>query len=71
MIEEIGKALRKMKTGKSTGWNKWGDVEIRGGECVEWLARLFIFCWVMRKVPQDWQDTCVVPLDKGKGDKFV
>ena len=37
---------------------------------IKWLARSFNLCWVLGKVPQDWQDAFMVPLYKGKGDKF-
>ena len=26
---------------------------------------------VEREVPQEWQDACIVPIYKGKGDKMV
>ena len=68
-IEEIGKALRKVKRGKATGLDGIsGDMLVEGGvSVVNWLVRLFNLCWVMGKVPQDWQDACIVPLFKGKG----
>jgi len=71
-MEEIGKALRKVKKGKATGLDGIsGEMLVEGGvSVVNWLVRLFNLCWVMGKVPQDWQDACIVPLFKGKGDKF-
>ena len=72
LIEEIGKALRKVKRGKSTGLDGIsGEMLLEGGvSVVEWMLRLFNLCLTTGVVPQDWQDACVVPLYKGKGDKF-
>src|SRR6201990_1373940 len=41
-----------------------------GVSVIEWMLRLFNLCLASGVVPQDWQDACVVPLYKGKGDKF-
>src|SRR5678815_918799 len=42
----------------------------KGGDIVvECLMRLFNVCWDQCEVPQDWQDSCLVPIYKGKGDK--
>ena len=41
----------------------------KGGIAVlEWLVRLLSFD--MGVVPMDWRGACIVPLYKGKGDKF-
>ena len=41
----------------------------KGGLSVlEWLVRL---SFDMGVVPMDWRGACIVPLYKGKGDKFV
>lgn len=69
---EIGYALKKTKGGKSPGLDSI-QVEMlkKGGNCVvEWLRRLFNVCWQRCEVPQDWQDSCLVPIYKGKGDKM-
>src|SRR5678816_682394 len=69
--DEIVNALKKSKGGKSSGLDAI-QVEMlkKGGDIVvEWLMRLFNVCWVQCEVPQDWQDSCLVPIYKGKGDK--
>ena len=69
--EEIKDALRKVKRGKSAGLDGVsGEMLKEGGDSmIEWLERLFMVCWRNGEVPQDWQDACVVPIYKGKGDK--
>ena len=60
-VEEMGKVLRKVKRGKSFGLEGgWG------GSVIKWLANLFNLCWVLGKVPQDWQDLYMVSSYKGK-----
>src|ERR1700755_1779596 len=57
-IEEIGKALRKVKRGKATGLDGIsGEMLVEGGgvSVVNWLVRLFNLRWVVGKVPEDWQ----------------
>src|ERR1044072_4445335 len=41
-----------------------------GVSVVKWMLRLFNLCLTTGVVPQVWQDAFVVPLYKGKGDKF-
>ena len=72
MESEVKAAIRKMKKGKSAGLDRICVEMIKaGGESlVKWLLRIFNVCWRERKVPQDWQDACLVPIYKGKGDKM-
>src|SRR6201990_981488 len=60
------------ESGKATGLDGIsGEMLLEGGvSVVEWMLRLFNLCLATDVVPQDWQDACVVPLYKGKGDKF-
>ena len=37
---------------------------------LEWLVRLLNLSFDMGVVPMDWHGVCIVPLYKGKGDKF-
>ena len=71
--EEVVRAVRKLKGGKSAGLDGIQVSMLRAGkECmVEWLERLFNVCWRLGRVPQHWQDTCLVPIYKGKGEKKV
>ncbi len=44
----------------------------KGGRAVaEWLVRLINVCLREGRVPSDWRDACIVPLYKGKGEKYV
>ena len=37
---------------------------------LEWLVRLLNVCFDVGVVPMDWRGACIVPLYKGKGDKY-
>ena len=69
---EIRDALRKVKAGKAPGLDRCPmECLIKGGSVVvEWLERLFNVCFAKGIVPEDWRSACVVPICKGKGDKW-
>ena len=70
-IEEVREAVNKMKLGKAPGLDGF-PVEYfkKGGMAVlEWLVRLLNVSFDMEVVTMDWRGACIVPLDKGKGDK--
>ena len=71
--EEVCKALGKMKNGKSAGLNGVQVIMLKAGKesVIEWLERLLNVCWKSGRVSQDWQDACLVPIYKGKGDKRI
>ena len=71
--EEVKLAVRKVKMGKSAGMDGiYGEmIRLGAGVIVDWLVRMFNVCWRDGKMPQEWQDACIVPIYKGKGDKFV
>ena len=61
-----------MKSGKAPGQDGF-PVEClkKGGMSVlEWLVRLLNLSFDMGFVPMDWRGACIVPLYKGKGDKY-
>src|ERR1044072_986627 len=66
--EEVEVAVRKVKKGKSAGMNGiYGEmIKEEPRELIEWLVRLFNVCWREGRVPQEWQDSCIVPIYKGK-----
>merc|ERR1712035_290651 len=70
--EEVEKALKGMRMGKAPGLDGC-HVECLskgGGAMVDWLVRLLNVCFREGRVPSDWRSACVVPLYKGKGDKY-
>ena len=69
---EVQSALGKMKAGKSPGVDGVNpECLAKGGRViVEWLVRLFNVCFMRGVVPLDWRSAVVVPLYKGKGDKY-
>src|ERR1700755_3177614 len=71
--EEVRVAVGKVKMGKSAEMDGiYGEmIRVGGGVIVDWLVRMFNVCWGEGKVPQEWQDACVVPIYKGKGDKMA
>lgn len=71
-VEEVQEAVREMKAGKAPGLDgcvveclKCGGVKI-----IEWLVRVLNVCFESGIVPVDWVSACIVPLYKGKGDKY-
>ena len=69
---EIQMALKKMRSGKAPGLDGCHvECLTKGGRViVEWLVRLYGACFRVGEVPLDWRSACVVPLYKGKGDKY-
>ena len=70
--EEVQEAVREMKAGKAAGLDgcvveclKCGGVII-----IEWLVRMLNVCFESGRVPMDWVSACIVPLYKGKGDRY-
>ena len=41
-----------------------------GVSMIKWIVRLFNLCFVSGVVPKEWCEACIVPLYKGKGDKY-
>ena len=63
---EVLEAVRRIKGGKpAVEYMKKGDREV-----IEWFVRMFNGCWKDRRVPEEWKKACIVPLYKGKGDRF-
>jgi len=70
--EEVQEAVKEMKTGKAPGLDGCAAECLKKGgvAVIEWLVRLLNVCFVSGVVPVDWCSACVVPLYKGKGDKY-
>ncbi len=65
--------LKVLKGGKLLGLDGChGELQKKGGRAVvEWLVRLMNVRFREGRVPSDWRDACIVPLYKGKGEKYV
>ena len=71
--QEVVGALGGMKAGKAAGMDGCAVecLKAAGESGIEWLVRLLNICFVAGAVPLDWASACVVPLYKGKGDRFA
>ena len=70
-VEDVRKAVKKLKKGKSPGVDGITSEMLKyGGEALlEWLTKVCKVCVPEEKVPNDWLRAIVVPLYKGKGDR--
>ena len=70
--EEVDRALKETKVGKAAGTDGVrAEMLKKGGiTVVEWIVRLLNICFMFSLVPFDWVCACIVPLFKGKGDKY-
>ncbi|KAG7300726.1 hypothetical protein JYU34_015052 [Plutella xylostella] len=68
-MKEIMEALKRMKVGKSAGYDRVSLEMLRagGGVAASELYQLFNECWRCGAVPRDWCRAVIVPLYKGKG----
>ncbi len=64
--------MREIKAGKAAGLDGVAAECLKSGGAmvVEWLVRSLNVCFLSSMVPIDWTTACVVPLYKGKGDKY-
>ncbi|XP_078460861.1 isoaspartyl peptidase/L-asparaginase isoform X1 [Lampetra planeri] len=65
-VEEILKAIQRLRTGKAPGRDDLPSEMLReGGVCAQTaLHDIIITVWTTGRVPQDWKDALVVPLFK-------
>nr|XP_016452600.1 PREDICTED: uncharacterized protein LOC107777128 [Nicotiana tabacum] len=69
-VEDVEGAMRKMSSGSAIGPDKilvefWKSV---GSVGLEWLSRLFNIIFRMKKIPEEWRWSTMVPLYKNKGN---
>ena len=71
-LEEVREAVNEMKSGKAPGLDGFQVECLKkcGMVMFEWRVRLLNLSFDMRVVPMDWCGACIVPLYKGKGDKY-
>ena len=71
-LEGVGEAVNKIKSGKVSGLDGF-PVECLKKGCMAvfvWLVRLLNLNFDMGVVPMDCRGACIMPLYKGKGDKY-
>ena len=70
-VEDIRKAVKKLKGGKSPRVDGVISEMLKcGGECLlEWLRRVCDICVLEKKVPEDWMRAIIVPIYKDKSDR--
>ena len=70
--EEVCRALKKLKTGKAPGIDGIrGEMLKCGGEVVvDWIFCLCKLAWESSVVPEDWKKGIIIPIYKGKGDRW-
>ena len=70
--EEIVGAVGKLKEGKAPGMDGIvAELLTKGGEnMILWLERVLGLCFDRSRAPRDFRDFCMVPVYKGKGDKY-
>ena len=69
-MEDVRKAVKKLKGGKSPGVNGITSEMLKcGGESLlEWLRRVGNECVLEEKVPNNWMRT-IIPIYMGRGDR--
>ena len=69
-MEDVKTAIRKMKIGKATGTSEVDTEMIKAleGAGIEWLTDILNKIWREEKIPDDWQNSILVPIYKQKGD---
>ena len=69
---EVMEALKELKEGKAPGMDGCAAECLRRGgvAIIEWLVRILNVCFDESLVPEDWCSACIVPLYKGKGDRY-
>ncbi|GBP78872.1 hypothetical protein EVAR_61521_1 [Eumeta japonica] len=73
-MDEIIKALKRMKVGKAAGYDRVSSKVLRGDEDIKasMLHQLFSKCWKSHStVPNDWFKAVIAPLYKEKDDREV
>ena len=68
--EEVEKALKRMKEVKAAGTSGVVAEMLRaaGKVGVEWLTELFNIILTEGHIPNDWKESILIPVYKGKGD---
>ena len=70
-VEDVRKAVKKLKGGKSPGVDGFTSEMLKcDGECLlEWLRSVSNVCILEEKVPNDWMRAMIVPIYMGQSDR--
>ena len=71
--EEVREALKKAKSWKAAGPSQLSMEMMKemGDDAVEWLTEKFNEAVGSGKMPEEWKDSLIIPLYKGKGDALA
>ena len=70
-IEDVRKAVKKIKNGKAPGIDGITSEILKYGESlIELLTRVYNVCFMEGRDPKDCQRAVTFPFYKGKGDKM-
>lgn len=68
-LEEIREATRRLKDGKSPGYDGLSNEIFKSGDGINtWLKKLFDRIWRDKKIPDEWRRAIICPIYK-KGDR--
>ncbi|GBP88128.1 hypothetical protein EVAR_63936_1 [Eumeta japonica] len=72
-MDEVIKALKRINAGKFVGYDRVSSEMLRGsgGIVASLLYHLFNKFWRSHRVPNDWCQSVIVPLYKGKDSRQV
>ena len=68
-VEEMRRAVKKMKNGKAVGvcGIQVEMVKAGGYTMVQWLKEILNVVWRSRKTPQEWRESIIIPIYKKGG----
>ncbi len=68
--EEVERALKKMKSGKSVGPDELSTDMLKalGRPGIKWITRIMRVVWQQQRIPDDWRTSVLVPIFKKKGN---
>ena len=69
-LKDLKMALKRMKSGKAVGPDGIpGEIwKLTGRKVSEWLQCMFNKMLLGDKMSEEWRESCLVPIFKGKGD---
>ena len=68
-IEEVSEVIYSLDDNKSSGPDRLGTSTIKNPIAIEYLHKLYNFCFKNSEIPSDWYLSSLIPIYKGKGSK--